>query len=71
MTPAELRRLSILVLAHARQLREEAELARVRSVRCRAQSEQAIASLHEKRRLLSAMLNRRPFQSRATGKGPS
>jgi hypothetical protein len=48
-SPAELRRQSILLLAHARELREEAEAARRRAVERRLDSEQALASLKERR----------------------
>ena len=71
MTPEEIRRHSVLLLAHARQLREEAELARARSAQRRARSERAIASAQQRRLLVTAVLNRRPCQSSATDKEPS
>jgi hypothetical protein len=61
-TAAELGSHSSWLLAHARQLREEAEQARVRSVERREQSKRAVASLREKRRLSEDTLNRRPLQ---------
>jgi hypothetical protein len=70
-TLAELRRRSISLLAHARQLREKADAARVRSAQHRARSQKALASLREKRRLLAAVMNRRSFLFGATSRHPS
>jgi hypothetical protein len=47
-------------LAHVRQLRAEAELARERAVLVRKQAEAAIASLLERRSLLDETLSRHP-----------
>ena len=58
-SPAELRRQSIWLLTHARELREEAEAARLRSANRRKQSERALASAKEMRRLVEGMLVRR------------
>jgi hypothetical protein len=61
MMPEELRTQSNWLLAHARRLREDAQLARQRAVERRAQSDQAIASLREKRRWAEEAMNRRRF----------
>ncbi len=58
LTPAELRRQSIWLLAHARELREEAEAARLRSVNRREQSARALASAREIRRLTEGIARR-------------
>ena len=58
MTPAELRQQSMWLLAHARQLRADAEEARLRAADHRAASAQRIASLREKQHLGQAALSR-------------
>ena len=61
-TAAELRRHSSWLLAHARQLREDAESTRVRAAERREQSAKAIAAIREQRRLSLETLNRHPLR---------
>jgi hypothetical protein len=65
VTPAELRHQSNWILNHARQLREVAELARLRAIERRGEAKKALASLREKRGLSEAMLNRHPHRGSA------
>jgi len=58
MSYADLRRHSTWLLAHAKGLREEAKAARLRSMRCREQSQEAIEPLREKKRLCEGALSR-------------
>ena len=70
MSPALLRKQSSELLAHARQLREEAEMARARAARRREESEKAIASLREKRRLAETALARHRSRDARIAVGP-